>query len=87
MGGEGASMTSRMFFGGWLYPDAASTGVAGTEDAFDRDAPGCAAIGTDIAQKTSAATKRQFRVFLTGIPSLPFNSLANPTYRILRGFG
>jgi hypothetical protein len=26
-----------MFFGGWLYPDALSTGSAGSEVAFEED--------------------------------------------------
>jgi len=65
-----------MLFGGWLYPDAASTGVTGTEDSLDRDEFGCAAMGIDVAQATSAATNRQFKAFRTGMGSLRFNSRA-----------
>jgi hypothetical protein len=50
-----------MFFGGWLYPDVPSTGIADTEVAFDRDDDedefDCAAMGTDVAQATSAPAK------------------------------
>jgi hypothetical protein len=48
-GGEGARITSRMFFGGRLYPEA--------------DESDCAAMGSDIAQTTTAATKKRFKAF------------------------
>src|SRR5580704_11483600 len=61
-GGEGACITSRIFLGGWLYPDAAST------------EPDCAATGRDTAQVTITPTIRWFRAFRTDItfPPLQF---------------
>jgi len=47
-----------MFCGGRLYPDAASTGLAGAEVTFDENEVDCAVTGTDVAQATSAPTKR-----------------------------
>src|SRR5271170_5284842 len=57
MGGEGACMTSRMFFGGWSYPDELD----------------CAAMGRQVAQATSAPIQRHLRVFPTGISFLRCN--------------
>jgi len=59
-GGDGACITSRMFFGGWLYPDAPSIGVAAAEvtnerDEFEFD---CAVTGTPVEQATNVPTKR-----------------------------
>jgi hypothetical protein len=48
----GARITSRMFFGGRLYPEAVSFGAAGLEDAVD-----CATAGANIAQTNSAPIK------------------------------
>src|SRR5271156_6142216 len=61
IGGEGACITSRMYFGGWLYPDGE----------FD-----CAATGADTAQAKSAPSKRDFKAFRTDISFLRFNSRA-----------
>src|ERR1700689_659281 len=68
-GGEGACITSRMFFGGWLYPDApnGATDGEGTVEGSDAD---CARTPEDVAQATSAETKRHFRAFCTGISAL-----------------
>jgi hypothetical protein len=65
-------MTSRMFFGGWLYPEVASTGLAGAGVTLDENEVACPAMGTDVAQATSAPTKRQFKAFRPGISSLRF---------------
>src|ERR1700691_1240167 len=73
IGGEGACITSRIFFGGWLYPDEVPTGLAVAEAAFDENAVDCAAIGTDIALAKSAPDKRRFNAFRTGIRSLRFS--------------
>jgi hypothetical protein len=67
-----------MFFGGWLYPDAPSTGVAGAaaafnEIAFSADNFDCAVTGTEVAQATSAPITRQFKAFRTRISFLSFN--------------
>lgn len=59
-----------MFFGGWLYADARSTGFAGAEITFDRDEFDWAAMGADAAQAASAPAKRQFKAFRTGISLL-----------------
>jgi hypothetical protein len=63
-----------MLFGGWSYPDAAAIGVAGAEATFNKDEFDCAAMGTNVAQATSAPTKRQFKAFRTDISFLYFNS-------------
>ena len=73
-GSEGARITSRMFFGGWSYPEAPSTGGAGAVSNFDGDAIDCAAVGADIAQATSAPAKRQFKAFWTRISPAHFNA-------------
>jgi hypothetical protein len=59
-----------MFFGGWLYPDAVSAGVAGGEVTFDENEADCARMGTDVAQTISAPAKRKFKGFRTGMSSL-----------------
>jgi hypothetical protein len=41
-------MTLRMFFGGWLYPDAPSTGFADAEVTLDNEFD-CAATSVPIA--------------------------------------
>jgi hypothetical protein len=74
MGGEGASMTSRMLFGGWLYPDS-SASAAGAEVAPEEDELDCARTVTDVAQAKSGPTRRQIKVFRAGISSLRFNAL------------
>jgi hypothetical protein len=61
-----------MFFGGWLYPDAESIGVAG-EAALEKDAFDCAAVGRQVKQETSAPAKRKFMALRTDIDSLRFN--------------
>ena len=57
-GGDGACITSRMFFGGWLYPDAPSIGVAAAEVTIERDEFDCAVTGTPVEQATNVPTKR-----------------------------
>lgn len=74
IGGEGACITSKIFLGGWLYPDALSTGFAGAEVPFDGDEFDCAAMGADAVQATSAPAKRQFKALRTGISLLRFTS-------------
>jgi hypothetical protein len=74
IGGEGACITSKMFLGGWLYPDAPSLGVA--EVTFGGDEFDCAALGTPIVQAKSVPTKRQFKAFRTGISSSPLRFTA-----------
>jgi hypothetical protein len=54
MGGIGARITSRMFFGGWLYPDVSAAGAAVP---FEEDGVDCAVMGKPIVQATSAPTK------------------------------
>jgi hypothetical protein len=63
-----------MFFGGWLYPDAPSIGAADAEVTFNKDEFDCAAMGTGVAQATSAATNRKFKAFRTGISSPPLGA-------------
>jgi hypothetical protein len=68
-----------MLFGGWLYPDAASNGLAAADAGFEEDkAADCAAMGTGVAQATSAPAKRQFKAFRTGIRFLRFSSQQKP---------
>jgi hypothetical protein len=64
-----------MFFGGWLYPDAASLAVAAAAVPFD-DESDCATMGTDVAQATRAPAKKQYKAFRTGISFLQINSPA-----------
>src|SRR5580698_5429660 len=74
-GGEGACITSRMFLGGWLYPDTPSVAIAAAEvTPNEKDALDCAAICA--AQATSAPTKRKCKAFRTGISFLRCNSPA-----------
>jgi hypothetical protein len=76
-----------MFFGGRLYPDAASLGAAGVAVAFDEDELDCAAMGKDATQAKSAPAKRRFKAFWSGIVSSPSIHLQEPAdSRILRGF-
>jgi hypothetical protein len=70
-----------MFFGGWLDPDVASTGVAGAEVTFNKEVD-CAAMGAQVVQAISVPTKRQFKAFWTGISSLRFNSPARTDRQI-----
>jgi hypothetical protein len=65
-----------MFFGGWLYPEVPWIGVADFAAAFgkDKDEVDCAAMGTAVAQASSAHAKRQFKPFWNGINSLRFIS-------------
>jgi hypothetical protein len=77
-----------MLFGGWLYPDAPSTGAAGAKAALNKDKVVCAAMGPDVAQATSAPAKKQFKMFRTGINCLHFHSQHEPTDKtILQAFG
>jgi hypothetical protein len=62
-GGEGARITSRMFFGGWLYPVAPSIGVTAGEAGFVEDEPDCAWMGKDVAQATSVTARRYLQVY------------------------
>jgi hypothetical protein len=77
-GGEGARMTARMFFGGWLYPDVPWIGAVDFAAAFGKDEVDCAAMGTDAAQASSAQAKRQFKAFWIGINCLRFISPGKP---------
>lgn len=63
-GGDPARITSRMFCGGWLYPDAASAGFADDGRAEEAD---CAVTREDVAHVKSAAARRQntaLRIFM-----------------------
>jgi hypothetical protein len=64
VGGEGARMTSRMFVGGWLYPEGSA------KVATDKDEVDCAATGAGVIDAASAATKRQVKLFWAGISSI-----------------
>jgi hypothetical protein len=70
-------MTSRIFFGGRLYPEALSAGAAG----FESDEGDCAVIGTQVEQTMSAPTKKQFQTFRTCINFLRFILLTEPYRR------
>jgi hypothetical protein len=64
-----------MFFGGWLYPDAAWVGVVAAEvTSNEKDALDCAAMGPDVAQASSVPTKKKCKAFRIGISSLRFKS-------------
>ena len=76
VGGEGACITSKMFFGGWLYPDACSTGFAGAAVPFERGTFDSADMGADAAQTTSPPAKRHFKALRTGISLLRFTPRA-----------
>ena len=80
-GGEGACITSKIFLGGWLYPDAVSAGFAEAEVTFDDFAVDCAAMGRDPVQATSAATRRRFKAFRSGMikPLLQVRKLLSVT--------
>jgi hypothetical protein len=67
-------MTLRMFFGGWLYPDAPSTGFADADAALDNNEFDCAATGINVAETTSGPTRRTFNTFRTDITFLHFDS-------------
>jgi hypothetical protein len=70
LGGDGACITSRMFFGGWLYPDVPSVEVAAVETTFNADGFDWAEMGTAVTQATSAPTNKRFKALRTGISSL-----------------
>jgi hypothetical protein len=74
-GGAGARMTSRIFCGGWLYPDAFSLG-AGAEGAFAEDDVDCALIGARAAQIMSTPIKRRPTAFRIRMNSLRMDSPA-----------
>jgi hypothetical protein len=61
-----------MFFGGWLYPDGVSAGLAAGAAIFEEDAADWAAIGAGAAQARTAPTKRHLKVFRTGMNDLRF---------------
>jgi hypothetical protein len=63
-----------MFFGGWLYPLALSSGVTAGEVAFNENELDCAARNKDVAEAKSAPARRNFKAFWAGISSLHFNS-------------
>jgi hypothetical protein len=77
-----------MFFGGWLYPEVVSLGVAGAVATFNapfkavsdglckKDNCDCAAMGAHVEQATTAPAKRSFKAFWTGINFLRFNPSA-----------
>jgi len=64
-GSEGAPITSRMYCGGLLYPDASSTGVADAEVALEEDSFDCADMSPHGIQATNTPAKRQFKGFRT----------------------
>ena len=53
-GGEGAFMTSRMFCGGWLYPEALSGLDCGAD--FETGNADCATASADVSETTCAMT-------------------------------
>jgi hypothetical protein len=61
----GARITSRIFFGGWLYPDVVSLAAAGAAAAIEEVDVNvdCAAVGTHAAPATSTAVSRSFNAF------------------------
>jgi len=59
-----------MFLGGWLYPDAPSTGVVGAGAAFRKDGFDGSAKGMNVTQAMNAPPQRQFKTFWTDINSL-----------------
>jgi len=65
-------MTSKMFFGGWLYPDGLSLEIADAKATFNEEGLDCAARDIEVAQvrTPSAPAKKQFKAFRTGIGSL-----------------
>ena len=72
-GGDGASMTSRMSFGGRLYPDALSFDAGGAEVTFEKEELDCAAMRTDVARASSAPSSIKVKVLGVGISFLRFN--------------
>jgi hypothetical protein len=74
-GGAGAFITSRMSWGGLLYPDAP---FAGTEVALDADGFDCAAIDKQVVQTMSAAANIKLRTLWNLIIFLRLYSQANP---------
>jgi hypothetical protein len=78
-------MTSRIPFGGWLYPDAPSFATA-AELTFARDDLDCAAMGTDVKQATTIPTKKHVKAFCAGISSLLFNTLEQDLSGAQAGF-
>src|SRR5580704_9386977 len=87
IGGAGACITSRIFFGGLSYPDAPAFAAAGAELLFDEAEFDCAAAGADAAQVISTPAKTQFTAFQTDINSLRCNSPAKADRQItFRGF-
>ena len=66
VGGDGARITSRIFFGGWLYPDSPLTGTAGAGVAPFEDEFG----GTGAALAASVATKIKGKASWADINSL-----------------
>src|SRR5271170_7505826 len=78
IGGAGACITSRIFFGGLSYPDAPAFAAAGAEPLFDEAEVDCADAGkvADAAQVISTPAKTQFTAFQTDINSLRCSSPA-----------
>jgi len=72
-GGEGARITSRISFGGWLYPEGLCAGTACVEAAFSKDEFVCARTSADIEEATSAPTKRRLKAFWTRMSTLRLN--------------
>jgi hypothetical protein len=65
VGGDCACITSRMDFGGWLYPDAlaAAAGTAVEGVALDGDELDWAVADAHVARRRRAPTKRVREVF------------------------
>lgn len=70
-GGEGARITSRMYCGGWLYPEAVSAGFAG-DAGFAVGEADCAKARTPKKQiaKAAAAQRKGFRILIVFSPRL-----------------
>jgi hypothetical protein len=59
-----------MYFGGWLYPEAVSTGFGG-DAGFEEDRADCAAARTPMRQTTSAgptAHRKGIRILIVFSP-------------------
>ena len=70
-GGDGARITSRMYFGGWLYPEAVSAAFD-TDTGFGEDGAACAAATTPMRQTNSAVPTAQQKGFRILIYFSPF---------------
>jgi hypothetical protein len=59
-----------MFFGGWLYPDAFSAGLAITGVALNNKEFDCALTGINVAEPTNAPARRTLNTFRNDITFL-----------------